>query len=228
MVAQDRRRATEIIRILRRRYPQRRRGEVASTDARKPFEVMVSAIISQRNRDEVTEKVSDALLRRADTPDKILKLGRAGIAKTIHSANFYKTKARHILEAARMVKKEFGGRVPATREELMRLPGVGSKTTSIVLAYSFGVPTIAVDTHVNRVSKRLRFVHSDSEPDETQKVLEKIIPKKIQIVVNHLFVNFGKDLCRSLRPKCGICPIYDYCRYDKKEYFKNLPLEEEV
>jgi endonuclease-3 len=96
---------------------------------------------------------------------------------------------------------------------MMELPGVGSKTASIVLAYGFGIPTIAVDTHVNRISQRLGLVEEGSKPEETQKVLERMVPRRMQVLVNHLFVSFGKDVCKPLRPQCFRCPIKEYCRY---------------
>ena len=112
--------------------------------------------------------------------------------------------------------QKYKGRVPSTREELMQLPGVGPKTTSIVLAYAYGVPTIAVDTHVNRISKRLGIVAEDSKPEKTQEVLEKIIQKKYQVMVNHLLVTFGKEICQPRKPRCYICSIVKFCPYPQK------------
>jgi len=215
MVAQDRRRAYEIIRILRRRYPQRRRGEVAGSDTSSPFEVMVVTIISQRNRDEVTEKVSDALLRRADTPAKMIRLGRTGIAKTIRSANFYKTKAKHIFEAARMVNEEFGGRVPRTRDELMQLPGVGGKTADIIMLVSHGAAVVPVDTHVQVVSQRLGWT-KEKEPEKIRADLHRLFEPKARGYVNILLVEFGKEICRMHAPKCYACPIEKLCPYPNK------------
>jgi endonuclease-3 len=112
--------------------------------------------------------------------------------------------------------QQYKSKVPRTREELMQLPGVGAKTASIVLAYAYGVPTIAVDTHVNRISKRLGIVAGNSKPERTQEILEKIIPEKYQIMVNHLLVTFGKDVCRPRAPKCYACPIKSLCPYPNK------------
>ena len=207
--------AKAVIRILKRRYPQRRRGEVGSTDTSSPFQVMVVTIISQRNRDEVTEKVSDALLRRADTPDKIIRLGRKEIAKTIRSANFYKTKAKRIFEAARMVKTEFGGRVPQTRDELMRLPGVGGKTADIIMLVSHGAAVVPVDTHVQVVSQRLGWT-KEHEPERIRTDLHRLFEPKVRGYVNILIVEFGKEICRMHLPKCYVCPIEKYCPYPNK------------
>ena len=208
-------RSLKIIRILKRRYPQRGRGEVASTRAERPFEVMVSAIISQRNRDEVTEKVAGELLRRANTPTKTLKLGKNGIARTIRSANFYKTKAKHIYEAARMVAKNFDGVMPATRKELMQLPGVGEKTADIIMLVSHGAAVIPVDTHVQVVAQRLGWTRQ-KEPEKIRDDLHKLFPPKTRGYVNILLVEFGKEFCRMHLPRCYACPIEKLCPYTNK------------
>ncbi|MFH1623220.1 MAG: endonuclease III, partial [Candidatus Aenigmatarchaeota archaeon] len=192
-----------------------RRGEVASTAARKPFEVMVSAIISQRNRDEVTEKVAGGLLRRANTPAKMSRLGRAAITKAIRSANFYKTKAKHIFEAARMIVKDFRGKMPATRAELMRLPGVGGKTADIIMLASYGANVIPIDTHVQVVSQRLGWT-KEKEPEKIRADLHKIFPPKTRGRVNILLVEFGKEFCRMHLPRCYACPVEKLCPYPHK------------
>ncbi|MCX6820956.1 MAG: endonuclease III [Candidatus Aenigmarchaeota archaeon] len=214
-IAPLRARAVRVINILRALYPSAGRGETAGSDTRRPFQVMVATIISQRNRDEVTEKVSDALLRKADTPDKILKLGRAGIAKTIRSANFYKTKARHILEAARMVRDEFGGRMPRTREELMELPGVGGKTADIIMLVSHGAAVVPVDTHVQVVSQRLGWT-TERDPEKIRADLHRLFEPKVRGYVNILLVEFGKEICRMHLPRCYACPVEKLCQYPNK------------
>jgi len=215
MVAQDSRRAAEIMRVLKRRYPQRGRGEVASTRAERPFEVMVSAIISQRNRDEVTEKVAGELLRKANSPAKMVKLGRVKIANTIKSANFYKTKAKHIYEAARMVAKNFDDVMPATRAELMQLPGVGEKTADMVMLVSYGADVIPVDVHVQTVSQRLGLT-GNKKPEKIREDLHKIFPPKMRGYVNITLVEFGKEFCRMHLPRCYACPVERLCPYPNK------------
>jgi len=210
-------RIVEIIEILDRKYKVKAWRE-------KPFKLLIGTVISQRTKDETTEKAVGQLFRVANTPEKILKLSEKRIAKLIYPAGFYRQKSRRIKEISRIVLEKYRGRVPDEREELMQLPGVGSKTASIVLAYSFGVPTIAVDTHVNRISQRLGLVPNGCKPEKTQELLEKIVPEKLQIKVNHLFVLFGQNICRPVRPYCNICPIYRYCKYEKKEYYRKLPL----
>lgn len=189
-----------------------------------PFKVLITTVLSHRTKDQTTRKASQQLFKAANTPEKIVKLSKKKIAKLIYPVGFYEQKAKRIKQICKILLEKYGGRVPATREELMQLPGVGSKTASIVLAYSFGIPTIAVDTHVNRISQRLGFVPYGNRPEKTQEILESIVPKNLQIIANHLLVTFGQDLCRPVRPKCNICPVYKYCRYEKKEHYRNLPL----
>lgn len=221
--AGDRWRASEVVRILKRAYPQRRRGEVASTRAERPFEVMVSAIISQRNRDEVTDKVAGELLRRANTPAKMLKLGRAGITKAVRSANFYKTKAKHIYEAATMVAEEFNGRMPATREGLMQLPGVGWKTADIIMLVTQGADVVPVDTHVQVVSQRLGWT-KEKEPEKIRADLHRLFPPSMRGYVNILLVEFGKETCRMHLPRCYACPVEMLCPYTRKNLSRKRTL----
>jgi endonuclease-3 len=176
---------------------------------------MVSAIISQRNRDEVTEKVAGELLRKASNPAKMLKLGRAGITKTIRSANFYKTKAKHIHEAAKTIVKNFDGKMPTTRTELMQLPGVGGKTADIIMLYSFGEHVIPIDAHVQTVSQRLGWT-KNKDPEKIREDLHALFSPKERPYINILLVEFGKEFCRMHLPKCYMCPIERLCPYPYK------------
>jgi len=181
-----------------------------------PFKILISTILSQRTKDEVTREASKRLFRFADTPKKILKLSEKQITKLIYPTGFYRQKAKRIKKVCKIILEKNKGKVPNSREELVKLPGVGSKTASVVLAYGFRVPTIPVDVHVNRISKRLGLVPDNYKPDKTQEVLEKMIPKNLHIMVNHLLVTFGKDICRPVKPRCRICPILKFCPYEKK------------
>lgn len=203
------RRIEKIVEILNRKY------KIISWKE-EPFRALITTVLSQRTKDQVTEKTSDQLFKVANTPKKILKLTKKRIEKLIYPTGFYRQKARRIRQICGILLEKHGGKVPGTREELMQLPGVGAKTASIVLAYSFGVPTIAVDTHVNRISQRLGFVPRGYKPEKTQEVLERLIPKRLHILVNHLFVTFGQDTCVPIRPKCHICPVVKLCPYENK------------
>jgi len=203
----------KIVKILKKRYTIKRSDIEISPES--PFENLIGAIISQRNRDEVTDRVAGELLRRANTPVKMLKLGKAGITKAIRSANFYKTKAKHIYEAAKMIVKEFGGRMPTTRTELMQLPGVGGKTADIIMLVSHGAGVIPVDTHVQVVAQRLGWTRQ-KEPEKIRDDLHKLFPPKTRGYVNITLVEFGKEFCRMHLPRCYACPVEKLCPYTDK------------
>jgi endonuclease III len=203
-----------VLRILKGMYGIRR-VYLTSHPTGTPFKNLVGTIISQRNRDEVTEVVSKKLFRVADSPREMATLGKVGIANTIKSANFYKTKAKYIYCSSMMLIDEFKGKVPRTREELMRLPGVGGKTADIVLMSSFRQDVIPVDTHVQVVSQRLGWT-KEKEPERIRADLHAMFSPKERGYVNMLLVMFGKEFCRMHLPRCYICPIRKHCPYPQK------------
>ena len=142
------------------------------------------------------------------------KVGPAEIAEVIKSLGFYKTKAKHCVEAAQMIVADYGGHVPADMKELVKLPGVGRKTANIVLNVSFGiVEGIAVDTHVNRIAHRLKLSPKthEKEPLKTEQDLLKILPKAYWRNVNHQWIKFGREICDARKPLCSECPLSDIC-----------------
>lgn len=186
----------------------------------KPFEILVHGILSTRTKDETTFPAQERLLRMADSPYKLSLLTRKQIEKAIFPVGFYKTKARMLKKTATELLEEFNGKVPGTKDDLLKLPGVGPKVASLVLVWGFGLPYIPVDTHVNRVSKRLGIVPKDSKPEETQQVIETILSDREKLIANHLLVTFGKDICKPISPLCYRCPVYDLCEYKEKEYYR--------
>jgi len=177
---------------------------------RKPFRVLISCILSQRTKDEITRDASKRLFKIADSPEKILKLSERKIAELIKPVGFYNQKAKRIKEVVKIILEKYGGRVPSSREELMKLPGVGGKTADVVLCYGFGKEVIPVDTHVATISRRLGLTKS-KDPEKIRKDLHRIMPKRYRRIFNLLMVEFGKEVCRTRKPKCRICPIKDYC-----------------
>ncbi|NOZ82067.1 MAG: endonuclease III [Candidatus Micrarchaeota archaeon] len=196
----------KIMNVLKEYY-RHRQGAVGSEH---PFRVLISCVLSQRSREENTEIASKNLFRKADTPEKILKLSEKILEELIKPAGFYRQKARKIKAICKYVVKHG---MPRTREELMKLPGVGPKTADVVLCYGFGIPSIAVDTHVNRISKRLGLVPENSSREEVKNILEQVFPKNFWKYVNLGFVNFGREICRPISPKCSICPLQTVCDY---------------
>jgi len=180
---------------------------------REVFRILISTILSQRTRDENTDKAASALFSKANTPEKILKLSKKELERLIRPSGPYRQKAKRIKAVSKIILEKYKGKVPKTREELMELPGVGFKTADIVLMYGHGIPSIAIDTHCNRVPKRIGLVDEKADVEEVKRTLESMIPKKDWYIVNIGLVQFGRDICRSIKPRCEICSMSRYCNY---------------
>ena len=205
----------EIIKILNKRYR-------INVERENPFDVLIGAVLSHRTKDEVSWPATERLLRKANTPDKISKLSEKEIVKIIKPVGFYNQKAKRIVKICKTLLKVYDGKVPRTRKELMTLPGVGGKTADIVLSYSFGELVIPVDTHVAVVSKRLGLTEN-KEPEKIREDLHRLIKGKKRLIVNNLFVEFGKEICQKRLPKCYTCPIVKSCPYEPKNL--KIPLK---
>ncbi len=208
--AAKRERAIEVCERLDRRY-----GPVECfLDHENPFRLVISVLLSAQTTDAQVNKVTPELFRRWPTPEAMAGATPVEIAEVIKSLGFYKTKAKHCVEAAQMIVADYGGHVPADMKELVKLPGVGRKTANIVLNVSFGiVEGIAVDTHVNRIAHRLKLSPKthEKEPLKTEQDLLKILPKAYWRNVNHQWIKFGREICDARKPLCGECPLSDIC-----------------
>lgn len=205
--------AKELTDFLKKRYGERVRSHpVKNSDV---FRILIKCILSQRTRDENTDKAAESLFSVAKTPERILKIPDNNMENLIKDAGFYRQKTKRIKEVCKILIEEYDGNVPRTREELLALPGVGYKTADIVLSYGYGVPTIAVDTHVNVISKRLGLVPENADVEEVRKGLEEQIPKDDRHIVNLGLVRFGQEICKTVKPKCELCPFTKSCRYQK-------------
>jgi len=191
-------------------------GEAKAADASpNPFQVLISTVLSQRTKDESTEKASDQLFRKYKNPVHLSKAPLKSIESLIKPSGFYKTKARRIKEISRILVEKYKGKVPQDFDGLMRLPGVGRKTANIVLVFAYGIPAIPVDTHVHRISNRLGLVKTKT-PEQTEFALVKIIPRKHWLDFNGLFVKFGQQTCQPRKPLCWKCPVARECDYPNK------------
>ena len=208
--AAKRERAIEVCERLDRRY-----GPVECfLDHENPFRLVISVLLSAQTTDAQVNKVTPELFRRWPTPEAMAGATPTEIAEVIKSLGFYKTKAKHCVEAAQMIVADYGGHVPADMKELVKLPGVGRKTANIVLNVSFGiVEGIAVDTHVNRIAHRLKLSPKthEKEPLKTEQDLLKILPKEYWRNVNHQWIKFGREVCDARKPLCSECPLSDIC-----------------
>jgi endonuclease-3 len=178
-----------------------------------PFKVLISCLLSLRTQDETTAGASKRLFALASSPQGMLKLPAARIEKAIYPVGFYRVKARTILEICRVLREQYGGKVPNDIDELLKLKGVGRKTANLVVTLGHGKPGICVDTHVHRISNRWGYVRTRN-PEQTEFALRRKLPPEYWIEFNDLLVSFGQHLCRPISPYCRSCPIERYC--DKK------------
>lgn len=198
---------TKTLDILEKTYPGKGAVELET-----PFKVLFATIISQRNRDELTEIVAARLFQSYPDINSLAKADSKIIAKLIYPTGFYKNKALTIVRTAKVIKEKFGGIIPQTMAELLTLPGVGRKTANCVLAFGYQIPAIVVDTHVFRISQRLGWLTAKT-PDEAEIKLEKIVPKSYWLDINRVVVQHGRAVCRPVGPKCGECPVLNYCPF---------------
>lgn len=181
-----------------------------SSQEKDPLRVLLGCILSQRTKDVVTQKVAERLFRIAPSAEAIAKLSEEELSRIIYPVGFYRRKAKTLREVSKILLEKHGGKVPSSLEELLQLPGVGRKTANLVLSVSFEKEAIAVDTHVHRIANRTGMVDTKN-PEETEKELRKIIPKKWWKKLNHTLVLFGQNICLPRRPRCGMCPVEKYC-----------------
>lgn len=175
-----------------------------------PFQVLIATIISLRTKDAVTLSSSESLFARAKTPYNMLELSEEEIQELIYPAGFYKTKAKTIRSISQQLIDEYGGVVPNNQEELMKLPGVGIKTANLTLNLGFGIEAICVDCHVHQIANRLGWIATKT-PEESEKALMEVMPKRFWIPLNELLVRYGQVICTSVSPFCSKCPEEATC-----------------
>ena len=180
-----------------------------------PFELLISVILSAQATDVSVNKATALLYPVANTPQAFLDLGEAGLKKYIKTIGLFNSKAKNIIETCRRLIEQHDGQVPTTREELQALPGVGRKTASVVLNTAFGEPTIAVDTHIFRVSNRTGLAKGKT-PLEVEMRLTKLTPDEFRQNAHHWLILHGRYTCKARKPECPNCVINDLCEYRKK------------
>jgi endonuclease-3 len=174
------------------------------------FQRLIATLLSARTKDTTTIPLTHKLFKKYHLPQHFLKAKLSTLEQELYGIGFYRVKARNIQKLSRIILERFEGKVPDTLEELTSLPGVGRKTANCMLAYVFKQPAIAVDVHVHRLANRLGWVKS-STPEETERELQKILPKEEWSKVNMLFVDHGQRVCLPFNPKCGGCRIKRWC-----------------
>ena len=204
----------EIDEIFRRFSIQRPepKGELYHTN---PFTLVVAVALSAQATDIGVNKATRPLFAVADTPEKMLALGEDRLRDHIKTIGLYRNKAKNVMALSEKLIRDFGGAVPRTREELMTLPGVGRKTANVVLPMAFGIPALAVDTHIFRIGNRLRIAPGKT-PDEVEANFLRIIPGKYLFHAHHWLILHGRYTCKARRPECERCIIADLCKSPEK------------
>ena len=181
------------------------------------FELLVAVILSAQCTDLRVNTVTARLFKKANTPEKIIKMGIPVLESEIHDCGFFRAKAKHIFETSHILLQNYGGEVPKNFDELIKLPGVGRKTANVIMSVAFKEPAIAVDTHVFRVSNRTGLAIGET-PLEVEKNLQQIIPKEKWGDFHHYLIWHGRKICKARKPLCDECPINEFCpkRSDNK------------
>ena len=201
----------EVINILLKTYPD----ATVELEHSSTFELLIATILSAQCTDVRVNKITRELFKDYNTPEDFIQLTEEELGEKIRSCGFYKVKSKNILATSRKIIEEFNGQVPDTMEELITLPGVGRKTANVVLSNAFGVPAIAVDTHVFRVSNRIGLANSKNVLD-TEKDLMDNIDKNMWSKAHHLLIFHGRRVCKARSPLCNECPLTNYCLYYKE------------
>ena len=204
----NKKKAESIIQKLDILYPQADKQLVFHNH----FELLVSVMLSAQCTDKRVNAVTAELFKEYNTPEKMLMLTQEELEKKIFSCGFYKNKAKNILATSRILVSDYNGEVPGDWEALQKLPGVGRKTANVVASVGFGIPAIAVDTHVFRVSNRIGLTQAKDEL-HTELQLQKLIPKEQWLKVHHLIIWHGRYCCDSRKPKCDTCVLAEDCMY---------------
>lgn len=196
----------EVYRRLKKHNPEPK-GELRSNNI---FTLLVAVVLSAQATDTGVNKATGPFFQAADTPEKMLALGEAGVREYIKTINLYPTKAKRIIELSRMIQNDYDGTVPDSMEELIKLPGVGRKTANVVLNMGFGKPAIAVDTHILRTAPRIGM-SSGKTPVQVEEDLLKVTPKKYLLNAHHWILLHGRYVCKARKPECGACFLSDIC-----------------
>ncbi|MFH1458440.1 MAG: endonuclease III [Candidatus Omnitrophota bacterium] len=184
-----------------------------------PYLILISCILSLRTKDQTTTLASNRLFKVADNPFDMVKLTPGRIQRLIYPVGFYRNKSKVLIDVSRKIIKEHTGKVPHKLEDLLQFKGVGRKTANLVLGLGFNIPAICVDTHVHRISNRLGWVRTEN-PEQTEKALEEIIPKKYWVDLNTWLVTFGQNICVSISPFCSKCYVVSSCKRREVKKFR--------
>lgn len=201
----------EIFRRFREANPEPR----SDLEYRDPFTLLIAVVLSAQATDVGVNKATRRLFLEADTPEKMLALGEDAVRDHIKTIGLYRAKAKNVIMLCRILVEKYAGVVPPSRVALEELPGVGKKTAAVVVNVAFGEPTVAVDTHIFRVSNRVPLAPGKT-PDAVEAALTKVVPDEFLRHAHHWLILHGRYICKARKPECWRCPINDLCRYQDK------------
>ena len=184
-------------------------------DYRDPFTLLVAVVLSAQATDVSVNRATSALFETADTAEKMAALGEAEVSEHIKTIGLFRNKAKNVIALSQKLLAEHGGKVPEHREDLEALPGVGRKTANVVLNVAFGLPTIAIDTHIFRVSNRTGLALGKT-PLQVEETLERVVPEQYKLHAHHWLILHGRYVCKARKPECWRCHIRDLCVFKQK------------
>ena len=206
MIKNEKERAQKIFSLLKKEYP----GVKSALEFTNAFELLIATILSAQSTDMQINKITPKLFKKYKSPKDYVRVSNEELEVDIHSSGFYRAKTRSIKNSCAVLIEKYNGKMPQTFEELNALPGVGRKTASVVVGNAYGVPAIAVDTHVKRLSNLLGFIKSD-DPDKIEIRLKELLPEKDWVNDSHLIIAHGRKICIARRPNCRECVLGDLC-----------------
>lgn len=202
----------DILDVLTKLYP----NAACALEHRNPFELLIATILSAQCTDQRVNQITRRLFAEAASPQAMAALGVEGVRELIHGCGLHNNKAANIVATCRQLVEKHQGEVPSSREELEALPGVGRKTANVVLSNAFGLPAIAVDTHVFRVANRMGL-SAASTPEKTEEQLMQAIPQERWSHSHHLLIFHGRNLCKARKPQCDQCPLAEGYKYNAQK-----------
>jgi endonuclease III len=182
---------------------------------RNPFTLLVAVVLSAQATDKGVNKATAQLFPKVDSPQKMLRFGEDKLREAIKTIGLYRNKAKNVIALSRILVDQYAGEVPKNREDLEKLPGVGRKTANVVLNVAFGLPAIAVDTHIFRVANRTGIAPGKT-PRDVEDALERIVPERFKLHAHHWLILHGRYVCVARKPNCPECMVADLCRYTPK------------
>ncbi len=198
-----------------RRFREANPAPATELEYTNPYTLLIAVVLSAQATDRGVNKATRALFARVSTPQDMLDLGEEGLKEHIKTIGLFNSKAKNIMALSKILVEVYGGQIPQSRDDLIKLPGVGRKSANVVLNVAFGQRTIAVDTHIFRVSNRTGLAHATT-PEKVEAVLEKVVPDEFLQHAHHWLILHGRYICTARKPVCPQCPIADICEWPEK------------